>query len=390
MQQSVTGTTRRWLAVMGIEGVLVAAGAGCIAVIIALPWQFHVWALADDAAFGPDVEVTTQLRTFQLALLLATTFAFAYATAAWIVRELRAEMAMIQEAALQVAEGQFDTPVPSCALLTDIASAVELSRQRVAERNRRQEERLEELTRQACDADAAPSIGEKIDTSELLPVEIRVAGRTATGGLVEVSQRQAVVRVAEGGGVDLARGMTALVVLRSPQDNARIDVPALTTARSDADGTATYTFSFNEPDRLRGMAPSLAAIFDNRRDFRVTPDHRGVIEASVVVAGAHSPLPAKVLDVSASGAGVLLRADPGTLSAWGTRVILRMKLPGGADPLVIAARIRNIGADAGGTRVGLSFEATDPGTFAHIQRVVGAYVLARHRETRLTGLTMVM
>lgn len=390
MEQDVSGARRRWLEMLGIEGLLVAAGGACLLVLVSLPWQFHQWAIADDAAFGPDLDVTTPLRTFQLALLLAIMFAVAYGGAAWLARELRREMAAIQESALQIAEGAFDAPIARVALLADVASAVELVRQRVAERNRRQADQLADLTRQLCDAEARTPVGPPTATSELLPVEIRVAGRSTVGALFEVSQREAVIRVSGGGGIDLARGMNAMIVLRSPEDWARIDIPALTTERTDADGETTYTFAFHEPDRLRGMAPSLAAIFDNRRDFRVTPDRRGPIGAAVVVAGGVSPFPATVLDISASGAGLIVRTDADTLSAWGTRVVLRLQLPNSAPALLIKCRIRNVGADTAGTRVGLSFEAEDPASHTHVQRVVGAYVLARHRDTRMSGLALVM
>lgn len=364
---------------VGLEGLLIAVGSGFLGAIVFIPWQAHRWGLADVRLLAPGLETSMHLRTVQTALLLAVTFALTYAAAGLAVRRLRAEVVALQDAMLAIAEGDLRTPVRHRGFLTDVGMTVELMRQRVLERTRRVDDRNADLVRRVADLEAPAHPGA---ADARMAVELRVGGRTAGASLMELSQREAVVRVDGTAGIDLARGMTALLVIRAPDDGARVDLPALVTRRCDGEAGITYEFALDPAGRLARLTPSLAAVFDNRRDFRVTPDPRAPATAEVVVEGGVSPFAARVIDLSASGVGLLVRAESATLSTWGTRLLVRLSLPGQRSTIPVRARIRNIAAVAGGSRVGLSFEASDPVELEAVQREISVYVRSRHREQR--------
>lgn len=370
----------RALETLGLEGLLVAVGSGFLAAIVFIPYQVHRWGIAD-VGFASSL----QLRTVQTALLLAVTFALTYAAVGLAVRRLRAEVIALQESLVSIAEGELRMPIQHRGLLGDVGMTIELMRQRVLERNRRSEERTAELVRRVAHLEAPAYQG---PADARMAVELRVGGRTGGASLMELSQREAVVRIDAAAGIDLARGMTALLVIRAPGDGARVDLPALVTRRVEGEAGITYEFALDGTGRLAGLAPSLAAVFDNRRDFRVTPDPRAPATAEVVVEGALSPFAARVIDLSASGVGLLVRADSATLSTWGTRLLVRLLLPGQGGTLPVRARIRNIAAVAGGSRVGLSFEANEPAELEAVQKEISVYVMSRHREQRLGGVQL--
>lgn len=270
-------------------------------------------------------------------------------------------------------------PITVRGLCADIAGALELARQRSAERFRRAEDRLYQAQRQVA---ALESGGEDASEEDAPAAEIRVAGRRADGKLVEVSQRRLVVRVPSGSTADLCAGIEALVVVRSPSDGARVDIPVTTARRVDRQDHVLYTFTVTAPERLVALPLSLTALFDNRRDFRVTPDARAALHAELLVAGAATPVSAHVLDISASGIGLRARCDAALLASWGTRITVRVHFPGRSNPFAARARLRNVSAMPGGCRVGLSFAAESAEELADIQREVGDYVRSRHRELR--------
>lgn len=364
------------LEVLGLDGLLVIAGTTMLGAVAGIPALVAAWRPEDAAA---DASAVASLDTFRLVFLLGIAATLHYAALCAAARRLRSEHAALADAALRLGEVDLVEPITVRGLCADIAGALELARQRSAERFRRAEDRLYQAQRQVA---ALESGGEDASEEDAPAAEIRVAGRRADGKLVEVSQRRLVVRVPSGSTADLCAGIEALVVVRSPSDGARVDIPVTTARRVDRQDHVLYTFTVTAPERLVALPLSLTALFDNRRDFRVTPDARAALHAELLVAGAATPVSAHVLDISASGIGLRARCDAALLASWGTRITVRVHFPGRSNPFAARARLRNVSAMPGGCRVGLSFAAESAEELADIQREVGDYVRSRHRELR--------
>jgi hypothetical protein len=375
---------RKWIVALehcGLDGLLVVAGTamvGAIAGLVALP-RF------DNPSPGDPLDAAVPLEIFRLVFLAGVGATVFYAALYVTARRLRAEHAALADAALRLGEIDLHDPIEVRGLAAEVGSALELARQRCAERFRRLEDRLLLAHRKVASLES-PADDAAEDGAPL--VEVRVAGRKSEGKLVEVSQRALVVRMPSASAADLASGMDALLVVKSPADGARVDIPVTTARRIDRDDRVLYTFNVNAPERLVSLPPSLCALFDNRRDFRVAPDPRTPLPAELLVAGSAAPVSGRVIDVSGSGIGLWVRCDPSLLASWGTRVTVRVHLPGRRVPFAARARLRNVHASAGGCRVGLSFHAESAEELQSIQREVGDYVLSRHRELRATALQL--
>ena len=170
--------------------------------------------------------------------------------------------------------------------------------------------------------------------------------------------------------------------LSSPYLEQYLAVPSIVTYRARTDQGTSYGFEFIDWLGLLHMVPEeLKAVFNRRRDHRVTPDPRAPIRLVLEVAGSRLEATVPVEDISTSGLSFVAGPDLEKALGDAEDIGLSFRLPGTGEDIPFQGKIIMRCLTRDGVRHGVYLleEATE----AHKQGVkaLASYVVGRRRET---------
>jgi len=146
-----------------------------------------------------------------------------------------------------------------------------------------------------------------------------------------------------------------------------------------------YGVEFVDPGSLQNkMPPRLLSAFNRRRAFRVTPDSSEPIEATIVRSQGGIRVELPVINVSASGVGLIARKNDDQLLMAGDEVLVSFSVPDVPGVLRMVGIVRYSQKQRGGVRYGVEFDREKTAMFKQQQKVVQTYVMNQQRKMLAT------
>lgn len=217
------------------------------------------------------------------------------------------------------------------------------------------------------------------------PEPLRVAvqgedGPVFVGEVVSADPRSADVRFHSDGAPRFAIGDTARLRLSSPSLPEAIELRGDVTSRSESEPHRSYGVRFaHRSAAQRESARAFLNLVGRRGDFRAQIDPDDAVRAQVLAQreGDSIELAGTLLDISARGARVELKADAERSLVHVERIELRFALPETDDPLTLSCEIRHRAGGRDGVAYGLRFDPEATPDFLEQQEQISAFVLAR-------------
>ncbi len=156
---------------------------------------------------------------------------------------------------------------------------------------------------------------------------------------------------------------------------------------SGAEAVQHYGFDFTNQEGFDELliAQDLHILFNRRKSRRVEPDPQEPIGAFLedVVRGKSGP--ARVLDLSTGGVGLLLTREVDLLFGQVERVRLALRLPRATEDLHLEGIVRRRAEEDGGVRYGIEFDPERTPRFVEKQAVLAKYVVGCLRQLLKAG-----
>jgi hypothetical protein len=203
--------------------------------------------------------------------------------------------------------------------------------------------------------------------------------RSVPGTLVDLTLEEAIIGLPAGGAVDLAPGFPARIRISSPGDDKIAEFVVETLNRASVGKMCLVRLRITNPANMRSLPRELRHLVDNRRSVRVQPDPRNPVIARLAFDRGREERNARLIDLSAEGAGLHLREDLWKMAAWGASVELRLVLPDTEQSIKLPARIICATRSAGRVRVGIEFDLQRIANGPHYRKVK-EYLLSRQAE----------
>jgi len=155
------------------------------------------------------------------------------------------------------------------------------------------------------------------------------------------------------------------------------------------DGAYSVGVQFASPSDVQRLLPAeLTSLLNRRRAFRIDP---GPNENIVVELKPVKPMPGlkpgkgALLDVSATGAGILIDQETNKTYGLMTAIQVTFKLTGAPEAVIIPASIRSQVLLPKGVRLGLFFEGRGTKDWTKYERLITQYISRRQIEKRKGG-----
>jgi len=272
--------------------------------------------------------------------------------------------------------------------LSGLFEEAEQTDQKLARRIRREEEARVDLERRLRDAELGlcPSRSKPrarfAEVSKSIAVTISVDNSHAVPGtLVDLTLEEAIIGFPVGGAVDLAPGFPARIRISSPGDDQIAEFTVETLKRTSVGKNCLLRLRITNPASLRSLPRELRHLVDNRRTLRVRPDPRNPVIARLALGRTKEERNARLIDLSAEGAGLQIKEDLWQLSSWGASVELRLVLPETEETIRIAGRISNATRSGGHIRLGVEFDLKRMANRPHYRKLE-EYLSGRQAELR--------
>ncbi len=217
------------------------------------------------------------------------------------------------------------------------------------------------------------------------PEPLRVAvqgeeGPVFVGEVKSADPRSATVRFHTDGAPRFAIGDPARLRLSSPSLPEAIELRGEVVSRSESEPHRSYGVRFARHSAAqRDSVRDFLNLVGRRGDFRaqIDPDDAVPVLAFAQREGDSIELAGTLLDVSARGARIELKADAERSLVRVERIELRFALPGNDEQLTLSCEIRHRAALRDGIAYGLRFDPEATPDYLEQQEQISAFVLAR-------------
>jgi len=213
-----------------------------------------------------------------------------------------------------------------------------------------------------------------------LVVHIKVESASSPAQLVDMDRRQAVVAVHGAPGEAIPDGARVDLVIRGAKDSRRVTIPCRIRGRASTRDAVQYTVELLAPGLVDELPAPLRRTVNTRNSFRAQVSALEPVRAEVWHPGSKRPVKANMVDVSATGAGFMVRAREAEIHAWGPVVGVRIWLPGDEESTDVYCRVQRVLTTDRYPVIGCEFEDKRNGTFKAAQSKISDYVMARQRE----------
>lgn len=334
--------------------------------------------------FVPDVHATAmsdQMRSDMTPWLLLALGAL-FGIAAVPVR-LSQGLSELESATQRLADGDFHTEVKRTGvgevawLLRELDNIRESFVKQTLMLEKR-EERLEKSLQSFSPAELARReaiAGMRND----LRVTLKTDGGSASSVLVDLNRSTAVIEVNGDSANKFPIGSRVDLIVRRAEDSKRTTIPSRILEKVNVRQGTQYEVELLAPGLVDRLPEQLRRAVNARCSFRVRPSKRAPVRAEVWRAGAKQPIKAQLVDVSATGMAIMVRAREAEIHQWGPVVGVRVTLPGDTETTDMYCRIQRVLSNAQYPVLGCAFEnrGTDYGN-AHAK--ILDYVMARQRD----------
>ena len=183
-----------------------------------------------------------------------------------------------------------------------------------------------------------------------LEVALRLCDQTRSTRLVDFWDGAVVVAMRPERVPDVAPGM-ALGVAVGMDGRTTVVVPCVYQRRETVGPLVELHLRVDGPVEPSGFPPALAAMLDQRKTPRVRPGERARVLVAVFAPTVGKPVNASLVDISTSGARVVIPVSHPAVSTWGTRIEVALKLYKERPPVRFGAHIRSARPHADGLTV---------------------------------------
>lgn len=148
-----------------------------------------------------------------------------------------------------------------------------------------------------------------------------------------------------------------------------------------------YGFDFTNKEGFDEflIAQDLHILFNRRKSRRVEPDPEEPIQVLLEDAVRGKSAPARVLDISTGGVGLLLTPEVDPRFAEVEKVRVALRLPGATEDLRLEGNVRRRSEEIGGVRYGIQFDPDQTAHFGEQQVLLAKYVVRCLRHLLKTG-----
>lgn len=177
----------------------------------------------------------------------------------------------------------------------------------------------------------------------------------------------------------LADGDAVELVVQS-LSHGKVQTPARVVYRRKVEGRRVrYGFEFINTGNLYAQLDGFyARLFNRRSSMRVRPSLDRKVQLTLEVNGRTHE--ATISEISATGVGLVLAAEPGVMFEGGQRVGVEFKLPGTREPLRGHATLVNVRATPERAVLGLAFDLEEPHGLSEKALALEAFIDARAAE----------
>ncbi len=234
----------------------------------------------------------------------------------------------------------------------------------------------------------------RIELGEESTVEVSILAENRplmVGRLHDVSAEGAGVVLPSLASAPLAVGQRAELVLVGTTIVKPLRVSAvvrhLRVEGSGAGAVQHYGFDFTNKEGFDELliAQDLHILFNRRKSRRVEPDPEEPIQALLEDAVPGKSGPARVLDLSTGGVGLLLTREVDRLFAGVEGVRVGLRLPGATEELRHEGTVRRRAEETGGVRYGIQFDPERTPRFVEKQAHLARYVIRCLRQVLNAG-----
>ncbi len=228
----------------------------------------------------------------------------------------------------------------------------------------------------------------RVETDESADLHLSIRnphGSPYSARLLDVSASGVGARFFLPGCPNLAMGQEVVLVFNSERLEQPLQTPATVQSRIEEGGARRYGFQFKAGHDLDAQLPhELRPLFNRRGAVRVPPDPDSPVKVVVKPSAGSSSVEVRLVDISATGAGIGLSAETESQLARTTRVDLALFLRGASDPIRFAGNIRHRHLVGSEVQCGIRFDPELTENFAEQQEIIREYV--RRRQEALMGV----
>ena len=229
---------------------------------------------------------------------------------------------------------------------------------------------------------------QRSDTMELL-LEANVTlfppgGRSLSGRLMDVSAGEVSVLLVDSRKPPPAKGQRVRLQILLRKLDKPMNIVATVLSKRQEDDRTICTFRFTHMATVdRTLPPDIYSVFNRRQMFRVRPDPRRPIKATLVVVrddDRRIEAEALITDISGSGVGVFVDgrdAAPFNLSG---HLDLELSLPGHEQPLTFRGRICYRVEVGKRWRYGIEFDSRRTTDYQRKQQQLMTFIMNRQRD----------
>ena len=229
---------------------------------------------------------------------------------------------------------------------------------------------------------------QRSDTMELL-LEANVTlfpsgGRPMKGRLIDVSAGEVSVLLMDSRRPPPANDQRVRLQILLRKLDKPLNIVATVLSRRKEDDRTICTFRFTHMATVdRSLPPDIYSVFNRRQMFRVRPDPRRPIRATLVAVRDDDQrivAAAQVTDISGSGVGVFVDAREAAPFNLSGHLDLELSLPGEEQPLIFRGRICYRVEMGKRWRYGIEFDPRRTEGYRHKQQRLMTFIMNRQRD----------
>lgn len=221
----------------------------------------------------------------------------------------------------------------------------------------------------------------KLPAPEELVACVVVHGKEFTGRITDISASGMGLLFDEQSDPGCNTGESISLRLKSPFMKKPLSVPSQVVHIRDGRSGQIYGFGFLDWMGLRSSLPhDLAAVFNQRGDYRVDPDPDQPIDVVVTGIDVYFEVEAQMRDISSSGMSFRAVSLAECVLRKSRNVTVSFSLPDVPEALSFVARICHRDLAGGHINYGLFFLEDETEGFAEQRETVLEYITARRRE----------
>ena len=228
----------------------------------------------------------------------------------------------------------------------------------------------------------------RVETDESTDLHLSIHnphGSAYSARLLDVSASGVGARFFLPGCPHLAVGQEVVLVFSCELLEQPLQTPATVQSRIEEGGARRYGFHFKAGHDLDARnPPEVRPLFNRRGAVRVAPDPDSPVNVVVKPSAGSSSVEVRLVDISATGAGIGLSAEAESPLARTTRVDLGLFLPGASDPIRFAGTIRHSHLAGSEVHCGIQFDPELTEDFAEQQEIIREYV-RRPQDAMMRG-----